>query len=167
MDALLRFLYFNQLQQHQKADPLAAWRVADYFQAPTCRAQALAAFKAGLKQLVDTSNWRVYLKYALKILQDFDDGTEIDRALLQVAAENVKKVLHDSGVWDEIVGEHPAFAGRVLKAVVPREEPAGLGVGAGALARAARRPAGAAFDDVYRGGQEGRGRGGRGYPMLH
>lgn len=43
--------------------------------------------------------------------------------LVEVTAQHIGGILHESGVWDEIVDVYPAFASKVLKELVPKPQP--------------------------------------------
>lgn len=58
----LHFLYTNELSSRQQSDPLATFKVADYFQAHKLRGYSIVALRNGLKQLVEKCHWRNYRK---------------------------------------------------------------------------------------------------------
>lgn len=151
---MLRFLYTNHLTLRQENDALGTYTVADYFMTPRLSQRALARLERSLQGLVDTGYWQSYRRQALFLLSGPYVESKPGALLVQVTARNVRVILNDSGVWDQIAQAHPDFAGRVLKACFSKtcspkvEEPF--------HPNALKRPASRAFDDIHRQAQASR-----------
>lgn len=144
---MLRFLYMNNFTLRQENDALGTYAVADYFMTPSLSQRALARLERSLQGLVDTAYWQSYRRQALFLLSGPYAKSKPGALLVKVTANNVRVILNDSGVWDQIAKAHPDFAGRVLKACFSKgcspktEEP---------FPNALKRPASRAFDDAQR-----------------
>lgn len=140
---MLRFLYTHQLDSRQKSDPLSTAIVADHFKVKILHAKALQELRGGLRNLIVGGSFVNFKKWALRILDEHAD-TEIERALVDGTASNFQTLVHNRVIpstWNDIVQKHPAFANKVLLAMFPKPEGAGMG--------GIKRSAGTAFDDAY------------------
>lgn len=116
---MLRFLYTAKLQPILESDPFKSMLLAIYVQVETLLSAALDTLQKKVERLINVNRWRSYYKMAVQCLSEYS-GTEAERTLVQVTARNAQNVIHESGVWEDIVEAHPTFANVVLETVVPK-----------------------------------------------
>lgn len=139
---MLKYLYFNELDNRQKKDPIAAFMVADYFQVASLRTKAADELSKGMKELA-SKKFFVNFKTYCHIVLGNHAGTHLEETVIKVVADNLEMVMHESGAWGELTDTYPKLAKKVLAVLCPK--PAPLTV--------IKRPAGVAFDDTLESGR--------------
>lgn len=145
---MLRYLYHQELETHQKKDPIATFLVADYFQVTALRAKASDQLSMGLKDLA-LKKYFVNFKKWCHIVLGQHSGTPLEDTVIKVVAENLQMVMHESGAWNELTDAYPKLAKKVLEVICPKPEPV----------TTFKRPAGVAFDDTLQSGRSTRSHG--------
>lgn len=116
---MLRFLYTAKLQPILEADPFKSMLLSTDVQVETLLSAALDTLQKKVERLINDEMWRSYYKMAVQCFSEYS-GTEAERILVQVTARNAQTVIHESGVWEDVIKAHPTFANAVLKTVVPK-----------------------------------------------
>lgn len=120
IEAMLKFLYTGQVQEHHGRDAVKAFVVGGYFKIKPLRDAAINDIRIGLDTYILTGYWRNWRKLAVQFLSEYED-TEIEQALVQVTAYHARTIIHQPLVmWDELVEMYPSFANKVLKQVFPK-----------------------------------------------
>lgn len=146
VDGMLRYLYHQELETHQKKDPIATFLVADYFQVTALRAKASEELSKGLKDLASKKYFVNFKKWCHIVLGQHP-GTPLEETVIKVVADNLQMVMHESGAWNELTDAYPKLAKKVLEVICPKPEPV----------TAFKRPAGVAFDDTLQSGRSAKG----------
>ncbi|KAG6354286.1 hypothetical protein INS49_004891 [Diaporthe citri] len=137
VDGLLKYLYFNALENRQKKDPIATFMVADYFQVASLRTNAADELGTSLQSLTQ-KKWFVGFKEICHIVLGQHAGTHLEQTVVKIIADNIQMVMHESGAWVEMTDAYPGLAKKVLEVIYPKP----------VLAGPVKRSAGAAFDDT-------------------
>lgn len=120
IEAMLKFLYTGQVQDHHGRDAVKAFVVGGYFKIKALRDAAINNIRIGLDTYIRTSYWRNWRKLAVQFLSEYE-GTEIEQILVEVTAFHARTVIYQPLVmWDELVEMYPSFANKVLKQVFPK-----------------------------------------------
>ncbi|KAK7711754.1 hypothetical protein SLS63_012593 [Diaporthe eres] len=146
VDGMLKYLYFNELDNRQKKDPIGAFMVADYFQVASLLTKAADQLSKGLKDLA-SKKFFVGFKDYCNIVLGQHPGTHLEETVIKVVADNLSMVMHESGAWGELTDAYPKLAKKVLAVICPK--PAAL--------TGIKRPAGLAFDDTLQSGRPSKG----------
>lgn len=151
VDGMLKYLYFDTLDNRQKKDPIATFMVADYFQVASLRTKA--ADELGTKlQTLTQMKWFVGFKELCHIVLGQHGGTHLEQTVIKIIADNIQMVMHESGAWVELTDAYPSLAKKVLEAIYPKP-----------VLAIVKRPAGVAFDDTLQRARPSKGRGSRDY----
>ncbi|KAK2611763.1 hypothetical protein N8I77_005087 [Diaporthe amygdali] len=138
VNAMLKYLYFHELELSQQKDPITTFVVADYFQVTSLRTKAINELTMGLGQLAKKKYFSNFKKWSHLILGQHAD-TQLERTMIKVIAENLQMVMHESGAWDELTDAYPLLCKKVLADMTPKPTETDV----------VKRPAGVAFDDTY------------------
>lgn len=147
---MLRYLYFSQLDTHQKKDPIATFMVADYFQVASLRTKAADELGTNLQSLTQ-KKWFVGFKQLCHIVLGQYAGTRLEQTVVKIIADNIQMVMHESGAWAELTDSYPSLAKKVLEVIYPMP----------VSGNPFKRSAGAAFDDTLLQVRPGKSRGRR------
>lgn len=136
VDGMLKYLYFDALDNRQKKDPIATFMVADYFQVASLRTKAADELGTMLQSLT-LKKWFVGFKELCHIVLGQHAGTHLEQTVLKIMADNIQMVMHESGAWDEFTDTYPSLAKKILEVIYPKP-----------VLAIVKRPAGVAFDDT-------------------
>lgn len=146
VDEMLKYLYFNELDNRQKKDPIGAFMVADYFQVASLLTKAADQLSKGLKDLASKKFFVGFKDYCHIVLGQHP-GTHLEETVIKVIADNLPMVMHESGAWGELTDAYPKLAKKVLAVICPKP----------AVLTGIKRPAGLAFDDTLQSGRPSKG----------
>lgn len=139
---MLKYLYSHELHKRQQTDLIATFLVADYFQAAELRT-ACAELLGKRLHAYSQNGWFVNFKQLCHIVLDLHADTHLEDTVIKVIADNIQKVMHESGLWDELTDAYPLLAKKILEVKFAKPAPA-TGI---------KRPAGVAYDDTLQSGR--------------